>query len=257
MDDALGGALGTALYCPYGPLRAAMLTRNRRHVKPTRIPSLQGLLQTLARLPAWPVEQAYVNGGRPRKAERTLGTLAFVLALSLPVELHSQQPVENVFFLEENNELVHPASGLRFPAEMSGFVRSDAAVLSEGGEYIGVEYTRSLSPDGTLTLRAAVVRIPGLSPAAHYVITKPVAMASLGHSRRVAEGPYERVEGSAGYRGLYTGTMEGRSWMRGLWAFERGEWDLRIAADFPRIDLLDADEAIELFVEALGDANPR
>jgi hypothetical protein len=106
-------------------------------------------------------------------------------------------------------------------------------------------------------LRAAVVTIPGLSPQAHYAITKPVVIQSLDEARTILEGPYQLVEGSAGYRGLFTGRSTGKPWMRGLWTFERGEWDLRVSVDFPRIDQIQADRAVEEFVEALNEANAR
>ncbi|HLV08122.1 MAG TPA: hypothetical protein VKY80_10665 [Croceibacterium sp.] len=178
--------------------------------------------------------------------------LAAGLMLCVPAALQAQPTPERAFVEGEDGVLVHQASGFRFPQEVAGFVRSDTADLAGSGEYVGVKYSRPLSTDGTLTLRAAVVRIPGLSPEAHYTITKPVVMESLADSRPVAEGPYERIEGSAGYRGVFTGSFEGNPWMRGLWTFERGEWDLRIRADVPRIDLIQADEAMEDFVSALN-----
>jgi len=45
--------------------------------------------------------------------------------------------------------------------------------------------------------------------------------------------------------------------MRGLWTFERGDWDLRVRADVPRVDLIQADEAIGNFVHALNAAQLR
>lgn len=177
------------------------------------------------------------------------------LMLCAPVALQAQPAAERPFITGEDGVLVHQASGFRFPEQVAGFVRSDTADLVGSGEYVGVEYSRALSVDGTLILHAAVVRIPGLSPQAHYTITRPVVMASLTEPRRVAEGPYERIEGSAGYRGIFTGSFDGSPWMRGLWTFERGDWDLRVQADVPRIDLIQADEAMEDFVNALSAAN--
>lgn len=43
--------------------------------------------------------------------------------------------------------------------------------------------------------------------------------------------------------------------MRGLWTFEHGQWDLRVRADFPRIDQIGADEAVAEFVMALNTLN--
>lgn len=190
---------------------------------------------------------------RPRQVRLAAGMLAFGLALAAPLPLPAQSSETSAFIAGEDDELIHQASGARFPLKIAGFLRNDTAVVAPHGEYIGVEYTRPLSIDGAITVRAAVVRMPGLSPEAHYVITQPVVMRTLSDARRVAEGPYERVEGSPGYRGVFTGSSGGRSWMRGLWTFKRGDWDWRVRADFPRIDLVQADEAIEQFVDALSD----
>lgn len=185
-----------------------------------------------------------------------IGFLALGLALCAPWHVAAQEAGAATAFMEQDGgDLVHVASGLRFPASAADFARSDAAVFAANGDYVGVEYTRPLSADGALTIRVAVVKIPGLSPREHFTIARPIALQSLEEARPVAEGPYRGVEGTAGYRGLFTGRHSDNPWMRGLWTFERGEWDLRVRADFPRIDSIQADEAVAALVTALNAAN--
>ena len=189
-------------------------------------------------------------------AQRVIRTFALGLALCAPWSAVAQETAaEPVFMSRNDGDLMHEASGLRFPSKVAGFVRGEAAVFAANGDYVGVQYTRPLSEDGALTIRVAVVKIPGLSPREHFTIARPVAVQSLDEVRLVAEGPYRRVKGTDGYRGLFTGRHSGNPWMRGLWTFERGEWDLRVRADFPRIDSIQADEAVAALVTALNAAN--
>ena len=189
-------------------------------------------------------------------AQPVIQTLALGLALFASCSVVAQETAaEPVFTSRDGGDLVHEASGLRFPTKVAGFVRSDAAVFAANGDYVGVEYIRPLSADGALTIRVAVVKIPGLSPHEHFTIARPAAVQSLDEVRPVAEGPYRRVTGTDGYRGLFTGRHGGSPWMRGLWTFERGEWDLRVRADFPRIDSIQADQAVAELVSALNAAN--
>lgn len=182
-----------------------------------------------------------------------VAALAVVLGAAGPAEPATAG--DTAFAASEGGVLIHQGSGLRFPADVAGFRRSEAAAFAGNGDYVGLEYIRAVSVDGDLTMHIAVVNIPGLSPREHYVITKPVVLHSLDEARTVAEGPFRRIAGSAAYRGLFTGQQGGIPWMRGLWTFEHGDWDLRVRADFPRIDQIQADEAVAEFVSALNALN--
>lgn len=189
-------------------------------------------------------------------ARRSPVMLAAALALCLGSRLAAQEPNEDVAFAQsDDGTLVHQRSGLRFPSEAAGFQLGNTAAFAPDGAYVGLEYTRAISADGMLTLRVAVVNLPGLSPREHYAITKPTALHSLEQARPVREGAFRRVRGARAYRGLFTGVRDGIAWMQGLWTFEHGEWDLRVSADFPRIDAIQADEAIAEFVRALNRTN--
>ncbi|SRR5690606_24399687 len=188
--------------------------------------------------------------------KRALAPFALLaLALFTPADLFAEAPSATAFVAAEDGTLVHIGSGLRFPADVADFRRSDAAAFAENGAYVGLEYKRPLSVDGELTMRIAVVTLPGLSAREHYVITRPLVLQGLEDSRPVAEGVFQRVAGSEAFRGVFTGTVDGVPWMRGLWTFEHGDWDLRVRADFPRIDQVQADEAVAAFVAALNTLN--
>jgi|GEM_PF-7108674 hypothetical protein len=190
-----------------------------------------------------------------RKRAPTAFALLAALAICTPDNLSADAPSEAAFVSAEDGTLVHLGSGLRFPSQVADFRRSEAAAFAENGDYVGLEYRRVLSIDGELTIRIAVVTLPGLSAREHYVITRPLMLQGLEDSRPVAEGVFRRVAGSEAYRGLFTGEVGGVPWMRGLWTFEHGDWDLRVRADFPRIDQVQADEAVAAFVTALNALN--
>lgn len=184
--------------------------------------------------------------------------LAIALALGAARTPAERRPPEDaVFVAEDGGVLVHRGSGLRFPLEVAGFRRSDAVAFAGNGDYVGLEYVRTVSVDGELTLRIAAVSLPGLSAYEHYVITRPLTLQSLDDARPIAEGPFRSVENSEAYRGVFTGRVNGVPWTRGLWTFEHGEWDLRVRADFPRIDQIEADKAVAEFVTALNTLNGR
>jgi hypothetical protein len=178
-------------------------------------------------------------------------TLALAGAVAFATPAFSD-PRDGVFETSrDGTTLVHKASGMRFPKEVAGFRRTGDAVFDSSGAYVGIRYIRSLGREGLLELRIAVVHIVGMSPREHYAIAKPIALRGVANVHTIAEGIYARSDaGSPGYRGLFQGRDGDQSKMIGLWAFDRGYWDLRMRAEAPISSRLQAERAIGNFVAA-------
>lgn len=162
----------------------------------------------------------------------------------------ASDPRDGVFEAHrDGTTLIHKASGMPFPDDLAGFRRTGEAVFGVGGEYVGVRYVRPLRRGAQVELRIAVVHILNMTPREHYVIWKPMALRGVSNVRQVAEGPYSRPDaGAPGYRGLFQGSVGGRPMAIGLWAFDRGYWDLRVRASFPLGQRREAEQAIGIFV---------
>lgn len=189
-------------------------------------------------------------------AQFLLRSLMAITALSFGVPAAAQTSAPDAAFVAaRDGTLVHSASGLRFPEAAAGFRRAGNAVFDAKGEYVGVRYVKPLGAGARMELRMAVVHINQMAPKEHYIIMKPRALQGLSGVRTVAEGPYDRAGNTQGYRGIFTAVRNGRRSMVGLWAFERGYWDLRARAEFPTAHRVQAEKAVGDFVSELGDLN--
>ena len=162
---------------------------------------------------------------------------------------------KDAFVASPDGALVHSGSGLRFPKEIAGFRLVGNAVFDLSGEYVGIRYVNALAKDARLEMRVAVVHISQMTPKEHFTIMKPLGLRDLTDVRKIAEGPYERDGAASGYRGLYTAATNGRPTMVGLWAFDRGYWDLRARAEFPTAYRTKAEKAVGEFVGQLNAIN--
>ncbi len=188
---------------------------------------------------------------------RSMLLLATSFAIAGAGPAAGQSKADEVAFTSaRDGALVHAASGLRFPREAAGFHRMQTAAWAPRGEYVGVVYSR---PAGRsrIEMKIAVVHIRQMPPKDHYVIAKPLALRGLSNVRTIAEEAYERPGTGQGYRGLHAARRDGRPVMAGLWAFERGEWDLRVRAEFPASRREEADQAVGDFVRAVTALNRR
>lgn len=186
-------------------------------------------------------------------------TLAAAVAAA---PLAAQSTADDVFRSGPGGILTHANSGMGFPERIAGFVRTTEVVFDSSGEYVGVAYSRPMGSNQAVELRVAVVRIERMSPRAHYLIAKPIALRGIAGARTRSEGPYTRPgAGPAGYHGLFAGTRDGVPVGVGLWTFDRGRWDVRATGTFPAARENEGARAIGEFVAAFrgldpGDAAP-
>lgn len=182
---------------------------------------------------------------------------SFVLgALLLSPPLSAQVTMREAAFAPgREGALIHSASGIEFPKEVADFRLLGTAAFDLAGEYVGVRYARALPTGGDVELRMAIVHISQMSPKAHYVIMKPLGLRGLSKVRTITEGPYKRSDASNGYRGIFAASKDGRSTMVGLFAFERGYWDFRVRAEFPKASNAEAERAVGELIEEMERVN--
>lgn len=162
-----------------------------------------------------------------------------------------QAMATDVFVSAEDGMLTHVESGARFPQTVAGFERTGQAAFDGSGEYVGVGYRRTLADGSPISLKIAIAHIIGMTAKEHFIIAKPMMLQGLSAVQIVSEGPYVRADKSVdGYIGIFKARDGARKIGIGLWAFDRGYWDVRGRVEFPQGKRKEAQAAVDAFVDA-------
>lgn len=151
----------------------------------------------------------------------------------------------------KNDRIVHVESGTRFPTEIAGFRRTGVVSFDGHGDYVGVAYQGALADGAPISIRIAIVHIEGMTPKEHFLIARPLVLRGLDDVAPLSEGEYDRPgHGLDGYLGIYSAMDGDQKVGIGLWTFDRGYWDLRGRLEFPAGRQVEAQKAVDAFVDA-------
>lgn len=144
-------------------------------------------------------------------------------------------------FRDEGTELVHEASGMRFPAQVGNAVRLPIDPTDVQDEYVVVRYRIPLERGGEATARIGIIHIEGMTPREHYAAFSPVILGRLPGAKVRHQGAFT-VPGAIGkgYRGWFTGTDRAA----GLITANFGHWSARLISDYPLAQTAQARAAI-------------
>lgn len=139
------------------------------------------------------------------------------------------------FHLDGHGDLVHDASGARFPQRFAGFVRTGEASGDPSGEAVMIEY-RFPSEAEVIGARIAIVHIEQMSAADHYAIMRPMARAYFSDIHPLSEGPVNIPGAPNGsvWRGSFQGTRDKVPYEFNLTTVDLGYWSARVATAYPR-----------------------
>lgn len=151
-------------------------------------------------------------------------------------------------FRDEGTDLIHEASGMRFPAKVGNAVRQPIDSTDVQDEYVLVRYRIPLNDGSEATARIGIVHIEGMSPREHYAAYSPRILGRLPGGKVRHQGDFA-VPGAIGkgYRGWFTGTDHAA----GLITASFGHWSARLISDYPLAQTAQAREAITRLVTTL------
>ena len=174
------------------------------------------------------------------------------LVFQFPAMAAEAQSLPDGYDLDEyGSALVHRESGFAFPAEMSGFKRTNSHEKDFSGDYVQIGYDRKIGDD-IIAVRIAVVHLADLTAKDHYEIMKPIAMSYFSSTSVVSEGDYPifKKSGIPAYQGIFSGLQENKPWHFSLTTIDYGYWDARLVAAYPEKIDAKAQKAIHDLVAA-------
>lgn len=161
------------------------------------------------------------------------------------------------FRLDRTGTLVHKASGVPFPRTLAGFTRTGSLGSDPSGQYVTVEYRRTLR-SADIVARISLVHIEKMSAAEHYVIMKPLAKGYFDKIEPISEGPIKvaGLKPGQAWRGTFRGNRNGIPFAFSLTTVDLGYWGARVATAYAQADRREAGPRLDRLIAALGASSP-
>lgn len=156
-------------------------------------------------------------------------------------------------FRAEGGDLVHVASGMRFPARVGSAVRAEAQAYDRDGEHVTILYRLPLRGGGQAEARVGLVHLEGMRAAEHYAVFKATMLGAMPGGRTVDEGAFPiAVAGRTveGWRGTFVPAAPSQE-ARGLVTGDFGYWSARLRTRYPPGQAGEGQVAVEAFARAL------
>jgi len=146
------------------------------------------------------------------------------------------------FTASSQGDLVHDATGTRFPAAAFGFTRVSTIAFDPSGEYATVTYQRGKG-SGRSFAQIALVQISDMTALEHYAAMSPVIGTYFPGLKfeaitPIANGPMALagVEPRHAWQGRFSATLDQRPYFLSLSTLDMGAWSGRVTAAYPKAD---------------------
>lgn len=178
-----------------------------------------------------------------------LGLAALIGGCAMdPTPAPAAQGAPQAGFRDSGADLIHEASGMRFPAKVGDAVRQSLDSTDVQDNYVLVRYTIPLKDGGEAIARIGVIQIEGMTPREHFAAYSPRILSRIAGGQMRSEGAFP-IKGAVGdgYRGWFSGTDHAA----GLITANFGHWSARLISDYPLAQTEEAQEAITTFATSL------